>query len=60
MPHIVIEYSANLRDSVDFPRLSSAPIKLFVTATNVRTGRGRIFRNADLERPVQPQVLTQL
>ena len=24
-----------------------APIKLFVTATNVRTGRGRVFRNAD-------------
>jgi NTE family protein len=37
-----------LLDSVDFPRLSSAPIKLFVTATNVRTGRGRIFRNAEL------------
>ena len=25
-----------------------APIKLFVTATNVRTGRGRVFRNAEL------------
>jgi len=23
-------------------------MRLFVTATNVRTGRGRIFRNADL------------
>ena len=24
------------------------PIKLFITATNVRTGRGRIFRNAEI------------
>ena len=37
-----------LADSVDFDRLAAAPIKLFVTATNVRTGRGRVFRNADL------------
>jgi NTE family protein len=37
-----------LADSVDFARLVKAPIKLFVTATNVRTGRGRIFRNADI------------
>ena len=37
-----------LEESVDFARLNSAPIRLFVTATNVRTGRGRIFRNADL------------
>ncbi len=37
-----------LEESVDFGRLNAAPIKLFVTATNVRTGRGRIFRNADL------------
>jgi NTE family protein len=37
-----------LADSVDFGRLTTAPIKLFVTATNVRTGKGHIFRNADL------------
>jgi NTE family protein len=37
-----------LLDSVDFGRLTTAPIKLFVTATNVRTGKGHIFRNADL------------
>jgi NTE family protein len=37
-----------LQDSVCFERLVSAPIKLFVTATNVRTGKGHIFRNADL------------
>ncbi len=37
-----------LAESVDFARLSNAPIKLFITATNVRTGRGRVFRNAEL------------
>jgi NTE family protein len=37
-----------LADSVDFTRLARAPIKIFVTATNVRTGRGRVFRNADI------------
>jgi NTE family protein len=39
---------AILAETVDFPRLAKAPIRLFVTATNVRTGRGRVFRNADL------------
>jgi NTE family protein len=42
-----------LAECVDFERLVQAPIKLFVTATNVRTGRGRVFRNADLT----PEVL---
>jgi len=37
-----------LAQSVDFDRLTRAPIKLFVTATNVRTGRGRIFRNSEI------------
>jgi NTE family protein len=37
-----------LRDHIDFDHLRDAPIKLFVNATNVRTGRGRVFRNADL------------
>ena len=37
-----------LADCIDFGRLARAPIKLFVTATNVRTGRGRVFRNGDL------------
>ena len=37
-----------LAESVDFERLAQAPIKLFVTATNVRTGRGRVFRNAEI------------
>jgi NTE family protein len=33
---------------VDFARLSESSIKLFVTATNVHTGRGRVFRNAEI------------
>ena len=37
-----------LADSIHFDRLAGAPIKLFVTATNVHTGRGRIFRNAEI------------
>lgn len=37
-----------LAECVDFGRLATSPIKLFITATNVRTGRGRVFRNADL------------
>ena len=37
-----------LDESVDFDRLGGSPIKLFVTATNVRTGRLRIFRNKDV------------
>ena len=37
-----------LDESVDFERIARSPIKLFVTATNVHTGRGRIFRNAEI------------
>jgi NTE family protein len=37
-----------LADNIDFPRLADAPIQLFVTATRVRTGRGRIFRNGEI------------
>ena len=39
---------AILTESIDFERLARAPIMLFITATNVRTGRGRIFRNAQI------------
>lgn len=42
-----------LAESIDFGRLNQAPMKLFVTATSVRTGRGRIFRNAE----ITPEVL---
>jgi NTE family protein len=37
-----------LQESVDFAALAAGPIKVFVTATNVRTGRARIFRNRDI------------
>ena len=37
-----------LAQSIDFTRLARSPIKLFITATNVRTGRGRIFRNPEI------------
>lgn len=37
-----------LAESVDFAQVASSPIRLFVTATNVHTGRGRVFRNAEL------------
>lgn len=37
-----------LEDSICFERLPNSPIKLFITATNVRTGRGRVFRNAEI------------
>jgi NTE family protein len=52
-PYDVNPFGANplrriLADSVDFERLVRAPIKIFVTATNVRTGRGRVFRNTDI------------
>src|SRR5271170_2921894 len=30
---------------IDFKLLAEAPIKLFITATNVRTGRGHVFKN---------------
>ncbi len=37
-----------LAECIDFSLLASSPIKLFITATNVRTGRGRVFRNAEI------------
>jgi NTE family protein len=45
--------SAILSESIDFERIEGVPIRLFVTATNVRTGRGRVFRN----REITPDVL---
>jgi NTE family protein len=36
---------AILAELVNFERLAQAPIKLFITATNVRTGRGHVFKN---------------
>jgi NTE family protein len=40
--------SAILAESIDFAHLSEASIKLFITATNVHTGRGRVFRNQEI------------
>jgi NTE family protein len=37
-----------LEASVDFERLKDSPIKLFINATNVRTGLPRVFRNGEL------------
>lgn len=37
-----------LEESIDFAALARSPIKLFITATNVRTGRARIFRNPEI------------
>ncbi|HUC02369.1 MAG TPA: patatin-like phospholipase family protein [Methyloceanibacter sp.] len=42
-----------LADCIDFYRVAKSQVKLFVTATNVHTGRGHIFPNADLT----PEVL---
>jgi NTE family protein len=42
-----------LAELIDFELLAQSPIHLFVTATNVRTGRGKVFKNA----AVTPDVL---
>ena len=42
-----------LSESIDFAHLAEASIKLFITATNVHTGRGRVFRNPE----ITPEVL---
>jgi NTE family protein len=42
-----------LNAALDFERVAQSPIKLFVTATNVATGRARVFRNRD----ITPEVL---
>ena len=42
-----------LADLVDFERLEQSSIKLFITATNVRTGRGHVFKNG----AITPDVL---
>lgn len=52
-PYELAPYATNplepiLAEQVDFGALAEGPIKVFVTATNVRTGRGRVFRNRDL------------
>lgn len=41
-----------LEAHVDFKSLKDSPIKLFINATNVRTGLPRLFRNAELSADV--------
>ncbi|MDB5652013.1 MAG: patatin-like phospholipase family protein [Hyphomicrobiales bacterium] len=63
MSRVVSPYSLNvgsanplediLSEVIEFQALATGPIKLFVTATNVRTGRGRVFRNNE----ITPKVL---
>ena len=47
-PHGTNPLREILADSIDFKLVAKSPLKLFVTATNVHSGRGRVFRNADL------------
>lgn len=42
-----------LCEIIDFQRIAEGPIKLFITATNVHTGQGRVFRR----REITPDVL---
>jgi len=37
-----------LTDIINFEQLASGRIKIFITCTNVRTGRGRVFRNPEI------------
>jgi NTE family protein len=47
-PHGANPLHEVLAQAIDFKRLSRSQIKLFVTATNVHTGRGKVFRNSEL------------
>jgi NTE family protein len=42
-----------LAECINFDRIATSPIQLFITATSVKTGRGRIFRNGE----IKPEVL---
>ncbi|KAK0341936.1 hypothetical protein LTR94_023933 [Friedmanniomyces endolithicus] len=37
-----------LAEAIDYDAIARGPIKLFISATNVRTGRNRIFRNGEI------------
>ena len=37
-----------LCELIDFDKLATGPVKLFVTATNVHTGQGRVFRRDEV------------
>ena len=42
-----------LVELIDFPALATGPVKLFITATNVHTGHGRVVRRGE----ITPEVL---
>jgi NTE family protein len=52
-PGNVNPLSAVLEQAIDFDRLRNSPVRVFVTATNVRSGRGRVFTNDQ----ITPEVL---
>lgn len=37
-----------LNEVIDFEAVARGPVKLFITATNVRSGRGRVFRKHEI------------
>jgi NTE family protein len=37
-----------LEEMIDFEAVAQGPVKLFITATNARTGRGRVFRRHEI------------
>ncbi|MFN3613265.1 MAG: patatin-like phospholipase family protein [Rubrimonas sp.] len=41
-----------LCEMIDFDRLKDGPVKLFITATNVHTGQGRVFRKHEINADV--------
>jgi NTE family protein len=41
-----------LTEVIDFERLKDGPVKLFITATNVHTGQGRVFRKHEISADV--------
>lgn len=47
-PHDFNPLRQILDSRLDFERIARSRIKLFVTATDVHTGRGRVFRNAEV------------
>jgi NTE family protein len=47
-PHGVNPLAEILGEVVDFAAIARGSTQVFVTATNVRTGRGRVFRNHEL------------
>jgi NTE family protein len=63
MSRLISPYDLNLRgdnplrailaETINFERLARASTKLFITATNVRTGRGHVFKNS----AITPDVL---